>query len=185
MERKYLARSFFFLMYQFLNHKYEKVEVVFISHSTEATRVSEDDFFKVGTHGGTIISSCLNLELDTIKKEFHPNSWNIYSFYCGDGENWSSDNEKCIDLFKRIKEVSQLSGYCEINEHYSNFADEGTEAIMPTGHPWPSFSSWKNEDMENLWTKLTPICDNTFKKVMIGHTDHIWTAFSTLFGGKK
>ena len=56
MERKYLARSFFFLMYQFLNHKYEKVEVVFISHSTEATRVSEDDFFKVGTHGGTILS---------------------------------------------------------------------------------------------------------------------------------
>ena len=105
MDRKYLARSFFFLLYQFLNHKYEKVEVVFISHSTEAARVSEDDFFKVSTHGGTLISSCLNLELDTIKKEFHPNSWNIYSFYCGDGENWSADNEKCIDLFKKIKDV--------------------------------------------------------------------------------
>lgn len=185
MDRKYLARSFFFLLYQFLNHKYEKVEVVFLSHSTEAKRVNENEFFKVGTYGGTIISSCLNLELDIIEKEYHPNSWNIYSFYCGDGENWSTDNEKSLDLFKKIKEVSQLTGYCEINEHYGNFADEDKEEIMPSGYPWPSFSAWKNEELENLWSKLTPLCDQEFKKVMIGQTDHIWKAFNRLFGGEK
>ncbi len=145
MDRKFLARSFFFLLYQFLNHKYEKVEVVFISHSTEASRVSEDDFFKVGTYGGTIISSALKLENEIIEKEFHPSSWNIYSFYCGDGENWSTDNEKCLTLFKKIKEVSQLTAYCEINEHYGNFAEDD-ETPSPTGYPWPSFSAWKNED---------------------------------------
>jgi len=182
-DRKYLARSFFFLLYQFLNHRYEKVEVVFISHSTQAERVSEDDFFKVGTYGGTIISSALNKEMDIVEKEYHPNAWNIYTFYCGDGENWSSDNTKCIDLFKQIKEVSQLTAYCEINEHYSNFAEEGEEAVMPDGYPWPSFSAWKNEELENLWSKLTPLCDNKFKKVMIGQTDHIWKAFKSLFGG--
>ena len=182
-DRKYLARSFFFLLYQFLNHKYEQVEVIFISHSTHAARVSEDDFFKVGTHGGTIISSCLDLELKIIEKEYHPNSWNIYSFYCGDGENWSNDNEKSIDLFKQIKNISQLTGYCEINEHYSNFADEGTEAVMPDGFPWPTFSAWKNDEMDNLWSKLSPICDHKFKKVMIGQTSHIWKAFNVLFGG--
>jgi len=182
-DRKYLARSFFFLLYQFLNHKYEKVEVIFISHSTRAARVSEDDFFKVATHGGTIISSCLDLELNIIEKEYHPNSWNIYSFYCGDGENWSSDNEKSIDLFKQIKNISQLTGYCEINEHYSNFADEGTEAVMPDGFPWPTFSAWKNDEMDNLWSKLSPMCDHKFKKVMIGQTSHIWKAFNVLFGG--
>jgi len=184
-DRKFLARSFFFLLYQFLNHRYEKVEVVFISHSTNAERVSEDDFFKVGTYGGTIISSALNKELDIVEKEYHPNAWNIYTFYCGDGENWSSDNEKSLDLFKQIKEVSQLTAYCEINEHYSNFAEEGTESIMPDGYPWPSFSAWKNEELENLWSKLTPICDNKFKKVMIGQTDHIWKAFKLLFEGGK
>jgi len=182
-DRKYLARSFFFLLYQFLNHRYEKVEVVFISHSTVAERVNEDDFFKVGTYGGTIISSALNKELDIVEKEYHPNAWNIYTFYCGDGENWSSDNEKCIDLFKQIKEISQLTAYCEINEHYSNFAEEGEEAVMPDGYPWPSFSAWKNEELENLWSKLTPLCDNKFKKVMIGQTEHIWKAFKSLFGG--
>ena len=184
MGRKFLARSFFFLLYQFLNHKYEKVEVVFISHSTEATRVTEDDFFKVGTFGGTVISSCLKLQKSIIDKEYHPNSWNIYTFYCGDGENWSSDNEKCLGLFKEIKELSQLTAYCEINEHYGNFADTDDDDA-PTGYPWPSFSSWKNEEMENLWSKLTPICDATFKKVMIGQADHIWKAFSKLFGGGK
>jgi len=184
-ERKYLARSFFFLLYQFLNHKYDKVEVVFISHSTDAARVTEDDFFKVGTHGGTIISSCLDLELNIIEKEFHPNSWNIYTFYCGDGENWTSDNEMCIELFKKIKKVNQLTGYCEINEHYSGMVDDTTEAIAPDGSPWPSFSAWKNEEMDNLWSKLDPICDNKFKKAMVGDTNHIWKAFKSLFGGKN
>jgi len=184
MDRKFLARSFFFLLYQFLNHKYEKVDVVFISHSTTANRVTEDDFFKVGTYGGTIISSCLNLELETIEKEYHPNSWNIYSFYCGDGENWTSDNEISLDLFRQIKDVSQLTAYCEINEHYGNFAEDG-EPMSPTGYPWPNFSAWKNEELENLWSKLTPICDAKFKKVMIGQTEHIWKSFNKLFGGGK
>jgi|TARA_Y100000310_G_scaffold216751_1_gene217824 hypothetical protein len=182
-DRKYLARSFFFLLYQFLNHKYEKVEVVFISHSTEASRVTEDDFFKVATHGGTIISSCLNLELDIIEKEFHPHSWNIYTFYCGDGENWHADNEKSLDLFKKIKDLSQLTGYCEINETYKGFADEEDDNAFGISS-WATFSAWKNEEMENLWAKLNPLCDNKFKKVMVGDTEHIWTAFNTLFGGK-
>jgi len=183
-DRKFLARSFFFLLYQFLNHKYERVEVVFISHSTMAKRVTEDDFFKVGTHGGTIISSCLNLELEVIEKEYHPNSWNIYSFYCVDGENWSSDNEKSLDLFKKIKEVSQLTGYCEVNEHYKGLTEPtGSDPFQAS--PWATFSAWKNEELENLWAKLNPLCDNKFKKVMIGEAEHIWTAFNTLFNGKN
>jgi len=183
-DRKYLARSFFFLLYQFLNHKYERVEVVFISHSTEANRVDEDDFFKVATHGGTIISSCLNLELEVIEKEFHPNSWNIYTFYCGDGENWTSDNEKSLDLFKKVKDLSQLTGYCEINESYKGLSDEISDDDEFGASSWATFSAWKNEEMENLWAKLNPLCDNKFKKVMVGDTEHIWTALTAFFGGK-
>jgi len=183
-DRKYLARSFFFLLYQFLNHRYEKVDVVFISHSTHAERVSEDDFFKVGTFGGTIISSALNRELEIVDREYHPNSWNIYSFYCGDGENWSNDNVKCLELFKKVKEISQLTAYCEINEHYEGLGDTDLDDHGFSTSPWGNFSAWKNEDMENLWSILTPLCDNAFKRVMIGQTEHIWHAFSELFGGK-
>ena len=183
-ERKYLARSFFFLLYQFLNHKYERTEVVFVSHTTSAKRVNEKNFFQVGTSGGTIVSSCLELELEAAEKEFHPNSWNIYTFYCGDGENWASDNEKCIDLFKEIKKISQLTAYCEINEDYRGLTDPEPNKTAH-GYPWDSFSAWKNEDKNNLWSKLTPICDNIFKKIMIGGQDDIWVAFNTLFGGKS
>jgi len=56
---------------------------------------------------------------------------------------------------------------------------------MPDGYPWPSFSAWKNDEMDNLWSKLAPLCDNKFKKVMIGQTEHIWVAFKDLFGGGK
>ena len=154
-----------------------------MSHTTSAKRVNEKNFFQVGTSGGTIVSSCLELELEAAEKEFHPNSWNIYTFYCGDGENWASDNEKCIDLFKEIKKISQLTAYCEINEDYKGLTDPEPDKTTQ-GYPWDSFSAWKNEDKNNLWSKLTPICDNMFKKIMIGGQDDIWVAFNTLFGGK-
>jgi uncharacterized protein len=51
---KYIARSFFFWMTRFLRTKYEKVEIVFIAHHTEAKEVSEDQFFNKGESGGTI-----------------------------------------------------------------------------------------------------------------------------------
>jgi len=184
-DRKFLARSFFFLLYQFLNHKYEKLDVVFISHSTHAERVSENDFFRVASNGGTLISSALDKELEIIEKEYHPNAWNIYTFYCGDGENWASDNEKAVDDFKKIKDVNQLVGYCEINEQYSGLADtdDNTPPGSYGGLPWGTFSAWKNEELDNLWSNLSPICDNSFKRIMIGSTDHIWSAFTYLFGG--
>ena len=36
--KKYLARSFFFLLYQFICTRYQNVEIVFIAHHTEAKR---------------------------------------------------------------------------------------------------------------------------------------------------
>ena len=44
--KKYLARSFFFLLYHFVRSKYENTEIVFIAHDTEAYEVNEDQFFK-------------------------------------------------------------------------------------------------------------------------------------------
>src|SRR5262245_34961149 len=55
--KKYLARCFFFLLYQFIRTKYRNVEIVFIAHHTEAKEVTEDEFFHKGESGGTLISS--------------------------------------------------------------------------------------------------------------------------------
>ena len=46
--KKYLARSFFFLLHRFVMTKYRKVELVFIAHTTEGREVSEEEFFSKG-----------------------------------------------------------------------------------------------------------------------------------------
>lgn len=49
---KYIARTFFFWMVRFLRTKYEKVEIAFIAHHTEAKEVTEEQFFTKGESGG-------------------------------------------------------------------------------------------------------------------------------------
>src|SRR5207253_11110484 len=49
---KYIARSFYFWMVRFLRTKYTNVEIVFISHHTEAREVTEEEFFHKGESGG-------------------------------------------------------------------------------------------------------------------------------------
>src|SRR5262249_42236078 len=46
--KKYLARSLFFLLYQFVSTKYRHVELVFVAHHTEAKEVTEEEFFHKG-----------------------------------------------------------------------------------------------------------------------------------------
>ena len=65
--KKYLARSFFFLLYQFLCTKYKAVEIVFIAHHTQAKEVTEEEFFHKGESGGTLISSGYRKALDVIQ----------------------------------------------------------------------------------------------------------------------
>ena len=45
--KKYLARSFFFLLYQFISTRYRNVEIVFIAHHTEASEVTEEDDIQI------------------------------------------------------------------------------------------------------------------------------------------
>lgn len=112
--KKYLARSFFFLLYQFLANKYQKIEVVFIAHHTEASEVTEDEFFHKGESGGTMISSGYQKTLDIIQQRYHPSLWNIYCFHCSDGDNFPSDNQLALNLAGELAQVSNLFGYCEI-----------------------------------------------------------------------
>jgi len=78
--RKYLARSFYFVLSQFIRSKYNNVEVVFIAHTTVAKEVNEQEFFHKVESGGTYISSGLNKALDIIDKRYNPDYWNVYTF---------------------------------------------------------------------------------------------------------
>lgn len=159
-EKKFLARSFYFLLYQFLQLKYETIEIVFISHDTEAQEVEEKDFFQKASTGGTRASSALVLANEIIDKRFHPSSWNIYLFQCSDGDNFQDDNEKFMQEAIKINNVAQLYGYCEIEPETSWMSDPG-----------------------KLYQLLRPLQGSVLKEVRINSRDDVWPAFLSLMGG--
>lgn len=116
--KKYLARSFYFLLYQFLHLKYANVEVVFIAHTTVAKEVNEKEFFHRGESGGTYISSGYEKALEIISERYSPANWNIYAFHCSDGDNWSEDNKRAVESARKLCEVCNLFGYGEIVPGY-------------------------------------------------------------------
>ncbi|WP_240376404.1 sporulation protein YhbH [Bacillus piscicola] len=114
---KFMARSFFFWMVRFLRTKYETVHIEFIAHHTEAKVVSEDDFFSKGESGGTICSSAYEKALELIEKQYDPASYNIYPFHFSDGDNLTSDNQRCLRLINQLMDASSMVGYAEVNQY--------------------------------------------------------------------
>lgn len=148
--KKYLARSFYFLLYQFVRQKYQNVEVVFIAHHTEAKEVSEEDFFHKVESGGTYISSGYHKALEIMEQRYHPSLWNIYAFHCSDGDNFYSDNDRAVDAAKQLCSVCNLFGYGEIKPsgtaYYSGSMLDVFSAIDS-----PNFFTAVIEKKEDLW----------------------------------
>lgn len=96
--RKDLAKRFFILLHLFLTRHYERIEIVFIRHHTTAAVVDEDGFFHSRESGGTLVSSALELAVETIKDRFPLEQWNVYVAQASDGDNWESDCPRCHQL---------------------------------------------------------------------------------------
>lgn len=159
-EKKFLARSFFFLLYQFLRLKYEMIEIVFISHDTKAQEVEEKDFFEKASTGGTKASTALQLASDIISKRYHPSSWNVYLFQCSDGDNFSDDNEAFLNEARKLLTSIQLYGYCEIEP----------EANWAAG-------------ADKIFSLLKPLQGNKLKQVRIQKKEDVWPSFLNLING--
>ncbi|MDH5330655.1 MAG: YeaH/YhbH family protein, partial [Aquincola sp.] len=76
--RKDLAKRFFILLYLFLTRHYDKIDIVFIRHHTQAAEVDEQNFFHATETGGTVVSSALVLMEEIIRSRYRPGEWNIY-----------------------------------------------------------------------------------------------------------
>jgi uncharacterized sporulation protein YeaH/YhbH (DUF444 family) len=96
--RKDLAKRFFILLYLFLTRHYEKIDIVFIRHHTQAQEVDEENFFRARETGGTVVSSALVLMDEIIKERYSPSDWNIYAAQASDGDNWHHDSGRCREL---------------------------------------------------------------------------------------
>lgn len=91
---KDLAKRFFTLLYIFLSRKYERVEIIFIRHTSEAEEVDEHRFFHDRATGGTIVLPALQLLGDIISDRFPSHAWNIYAAQASDGDAFGADPEK-------------------------------------------------------------------------------------------
>ncbi|EJY56143.1 hypothetical protein URH17368_1148 [Alicyclobacillus hesperidum URH17-3-68] len=114
---KYCARTFFFWMTRFLRTKYANVQIRYIAHHTEAHEVDEEHFFNKGESGGTICSSAYEYALTMIRNEYPPERYNIYPIHFSDGDNLTSDNEKCVKLVTELCAMSRMFGYAEVNQY--------------------------------------------------------------------
>ena len=111
--KKYLARSFFFWLVEFLRRLYNNVRIRFIAHTTEAKLVDEQDFFHKGESGGTFCHSAYDLAIRLVETEYSPSRWNVYPFHFSDGEDF--DPEKTVASAKRLMELGvNMLGYGEI-----------------------------------------------------------------------
>ena len=155
--RKDMAKRFFILLYLFLTRHYEKTEVVFIRHHTQAAEVTENEFFHSTESGGTVASSALNLMHQIIQKRYSPSEWNIYGAQASDGDNWLQDSAKCRALLlEKLLPVSRFFAYLQVAEESQTLWEE--YALVKKSQP--HFAMQKVTDASGIY----PVFRELFKK---------------------
>jgi uncharacterized sporulation protein YeaH/YhbH (DUF444 family) len=132
--RKELSKRFFILLYLFLTRHYDKIDLVFIRHHTQAQEVDEENFFHARETGGTVVSSALVLMDEIIKARYSPTEWNIYGAQASDGDNWHHDSGRCRELLTdSLLPVCRYFAYVQVAEEEQNLWEEYTR--LQEAHP--------------------------------------------------
>ena len=125
--RKELSKRFFILLYLFLTRHYEKIDIVFIRHHTQAQEVDEENFFHARETGGTVVSSALVLMEEIIRARYNPSEWNLYGAQASDGDNWHHDSGRCRQLLsEKILPLCRYFAYVQVAEEEQNLWQEYT-----------------------------------------------------------
>jgi uncharacterized protein len=155
--RKELSKRFFILLYLFLTRHYEKIELVFIRHHTQAQEVDEQNFFHARETGGTVVSSALVLMEEIIKSRYSPSEWNIYGAQASDGDNWHHDSGRCRQLLNdKLLPLTRYFAYVQVAEEEQNLWDEYTQLLPVHRH----FAMKKATSASEIY----PVFRDLFKK---------------------
>jgi len=158
-KEKDIAKRFFMLLYMFLTKQYERIEIVFIRHTTDAKEVTEEEFFNSRESGGTVVVTALEL-MSKIIKQRYSKDWNIYAAQASDGDVWNmSDAQDCAKIMDAdILNAVQYMIYIEICRR-----QEG-----------------------DLWNSYKKVADNrkNFEIGKINEVGEIWTVFQDFFKKK-
>ncbi len=155
--RKELSKRFFILLYLFLTRHYEKIELVFIRHHTQASEVDEENFFHARETGGTVVSSALVLMEEIIRARYSPSEWNIFGAQASDGDNWHHDSGRCRELLaEKLLPLVRHFAYVQVAEEEQNLWDEYTQLLGEHRH----FAMKKAVSAEQIY----PVFRELFKK---------------------
>jgi sporulation protein YhbH len=108
-----LAKSFFFWALQGLRRQYRHIDTVFVAHTVEAWEFSEEEFFQVTAHGGTVASVAFRKVNELIDLRYSPDRYNIYLFYASDGENFPQDRDAALSSLQKLARRANFIGFLE------------------------------------------------------------------------
>jgi len=155
--RKELSKRFFILLYLFLTRHYEKIDLVFIRHHTQASEVDEQNFFHARETGGTVVSSALVLMEEIIRARYNPSEWNIYGAQASDGDNWHHDSGRCRELLSdKLLPLVRYFAYVQVAEEEQNLWEEYTQLQAAHKH----FAMKKATSADQIY----PVFRDLFKK---------------------
>ena len=155
--RKDLSKRFFILLYLFLTRHYERIELVFIRHHTQAAEVDEENFFHARETGGTVVSSALVLMEEIIRARYSPSEWNIYGAQASDGDNWHHDSGRCRELLaEKLLPLCRYYAYVQVAEEEQNLWEEYTQLLETHRH----FAMRKATEPTHIY----PVFRDLFKK---------------------
>ncbi len=163
---KDLAKRFFILLHIFLKRRYERIDIVFISHTHQAREVDEETFFHGRETGGTIVSTAL-IEMKKVIKDRYPvQDWNIYAAQASDGDNFQNDTSRCQELL-----ADDLLPLCQYFA-YIELLDERELELFRDSH-----------DGKFLWRGYRDLADASANFAMkhIAHPRDIYPVFRELF----
>jgi uncharacterized sporulation protein YeaH/YhbH (DUF444 family) len=156
--RKDLAKRFFILLYLFLTRHYEKIDIVFIRHHTQAQEVDEQNFFHSTETGGTVVSSALVLMEEIARTRYPTSEWNIYGAQASDGDNWHHDSGRCRELLaNQILPLCRYFAYVQVAEEEQNLWDEYVALAAESSQ---SFAVRKATEASQIY----PVFRDLFKK---------------------
>ncbi|MBC7698939.1 YeaH/YhbH family protein [Aquabacterium sp.] len=156
-QRKELSKRIFILLYLFLTRHYDKIELVFIRHHTQAQEVTEDEFFHATETGGTVVSSALVLLDEIITARYPTNEWNLYVAQASDGDNWHHDSARCREILEnKILPLVRYFAYVQVAQTEQNLWDE----YMGLSESHKQFAMRKVLDASQIY----PVFRELFKK---------------------
>ena len=121
---KEMAKRFFMLMLLFLQHNYERVDIVWIRHHSIPKEVEEEEFFYSTESGGTVVSTALDLMADIVKERYPLAQWNVFGTQISDGDNYGPDCPIAqISMAERVLPISQYFAYVEVDKNGNKKSD--------------------------------------------------------------